>query len=387
LIRIAIAALHLMGKINFHISWLLPSILILAVPDSGFCTLRIVEPAAGAIVYAQENIRLLARWTDETRAPAGAGLRYLWSSDADGPLGEGLRISVAGLSYRTHRITLEAVSGDSLLGSAETTVAVIKQPEQFTLSGRNDWEGEFSPGGEQVAYTSFRSGEPEIWVASVVTRASARITYQGGLNPTWSPDGRKLAFWSDRAGGRDVWIVDLTEEQKTAVQLTFESGSEWMPAFSPLDQRLVYVSKNGRRLCLELIETDNPEAEPVEILGPGQQPMFPRWFPDGQSILFTSYSDTLPAVCRLSLQSGAVDRIGRLGAEDADISPDGKLVVMVRQGELWLHRLSDGYERPLTQDRAEPLSPCFSPDGNQVIYASTRSGNYDLWLLDLPVDK
>ena len=60
---------------------------------------------------------------------------------------------------------------------------------------------------------------------------------------------------------------------------------------------------------------------------------------------------------------------------------------MVRHGELWLHHLEDGYERALTRDSSEPLSPRFSPDGSQVVYASTRSGNYDLWLLDLPVDR
>ena len=322
---------------------------------------------------------------DETRPPGAAELRYLWSSDVDGPLAEGLRTSVTGLSYRAHNLTLEAVLGDSVLGSVETVVTVIKPPEQFTLSERNDWEGEFSPHGTQLAYTSFRSGDPEIWVASVASRAADRITYKGGLTPTWSPDEQRLVFWSDRAGGRDLWIVDLTEEQKTAVQLTFESGSEWMPAFSPVDGRLVYASKSGRRLSLKTIDTDDPDAAPVEILGPGEQPVFPRWFPDGKELLFTSYSDTLPAVCRLSLESGAVARIGSPGAEDADISPDGRLIVMVRHGELWLHRLQDGYERPLTRDHAGALSPRFSPDGSQVIYASTRSGNYDLWLLDLPL--
>lgn len=381
------AVSHIMRKINFHNFWLLPFVLLLVVSGSGFCALEIVEPDDGAVVYGHENIRFLARWLDENQLHVGADLRYLWSSDVDGPLAEGLRTSMTGLSYCTHKLTLEAVLGDSVLGSVETTIKVIKRPEQFTLSERSDWEGEFSPLGAQVAYTSFRSGDPEIWVSSVTSRTVSRITYQGGLTPAWSPNEQRLAFWSDRAGGRDLWVVDLTEEQKIAVQLTFESGSEWMPAFSPVNGRLIYVSKNGRRLSLKMINTDDPEAVPVEILGPSEQPMFPRWFPDGQEVLFTSYRDTLPAVCRLSLESGAVARVSSLGAENADVSPDGQLVVIVRHGELWLHRLKDGYERPLTRDGAGALSPRFSPDGRQVIYASTRSGNYDLWLLDLPVEE
>ncbi|HUU29777.1 MAG TPA: hypothetical protein VM123_18395 [archaeon] len=350
------------------------------------CALEIISPAPGEVVYQNENLLCRAIWNNDSLPAPEGNVLFRWSSDVDGQLGEGLKRNITDLSYRRHELTCEAVLGDSVIARAKTNVTVIVRPVQFTLSERNDWEGEFSRQGTRAAFTSFRFGEPEILIASVANRAVSRITYQGGMAPSWSADGHKLVFWSERTGGRNLWLVDLTEgpEPLNAVKLTSDTASDWMPAFSPVDSRVVYVSKQGKRLSLKTLDADERGLEPLEILGPEHQPMFPRWFSDGEEILFTSYRHTQPAIYRLSLKNGFVIQLTDPGAEDADVSPDGKLIVMVRGGEIWLHRLNDNYERPLTNEHAGAISPRFSPDCEKVIYASSLSGNYDLWILDLP---
>ena len=37
----------------------------------------------------------------------------------------------------------------------------------------------------------------------------------------------------------------------------------------------------------------------------------------------------------------------------------------------------------LTSNPANDLNPVFSPDGSKVLFHSNRSGNYDLYLMDL----
>ena len=359
--------------------------LVLFTSSSAAGKLAILQPAPPAVFYRDETVPLRAYWADSV-SPPPEGVVYTWSSDVDGRLGEGLQSRASNLSYTSHLLTVTAQLGDSIIDSVKTPLTIIVKPKQFTLSERNDWEGEFSPQGDRVAYTSFRSGSPEIWVSTVAGRESTRITYQGGMAPSWSPDGLKLVFWSERAGGRDLWLVDLTQEPMTALPLTSDPSAEWMPAFHPLKNQVAFVCKTGKRLSIKVIDTDEPQPRAQELLGPELYPMFPRWFPDGKQLLFTSYADTLPAVCRYWLERKTVLQLSPPGAEDADVSPDGKLVVLVRNGEVWLHRLSDGFERPLTRDEQGALSPRFSPKGQQVIYASARSGNYDLWILNLPLD-
>jgi Tol biopolymer transport system component len=37
--------------------------------------------------------------------------------------------------------------------------------------------------------------------------------------------------------------------------------------------------------------------------------------------------------------------------------------------------------RQLTRDSATASLPAFSPDGTQIAYTSTKSGNQDIWLI------
>ncbi len=343
--------------------------------------LRIVEPVNGTICFSQEEISLRAELSGGNGAEE---LHFVWSADGRNILAEGLAASVKNLAYRMQTLTVKAMAGDSVAASDSVKLTVVLRPEQFTLSERADWEGEVSSRGGMVAFTSFRSGEPEIWTASAESRAAGRITYQGGWAPSWTVDNRSLVFWSERAGIRDLWLLELGRDQNSARRLTDGSGYNWMPACSPVDSRVACCSKSGNRRSLRVLDYNAPDRGYMEAAGPEHHPLFPRWFPDGQSILFTSYSDSLPVVCRVSLADGNVSRLTSPGAEDADISPDGTLLVLVRNGSLWLHRLADGFERQLTRDGGAVISPRFFPDGRKVIFASAFSGNYDLWTLNLP---
>jgi hypothetical protein len=362
-------------------------VICLFLLHASFCRaggLTILQPQPGQVFYLEESVPLRAVWTGVGDSSA-AGLSFVWSSDAGGQVAQSLEGSLRNPGYRVHNLTLTAQRGDSVLALARVSFTVIVRPVQFTLSERTDWDGEVSRSGAMVAFTSFRNGDPEVWTSTIAAKGVTRITYQGGWGPSWTLDGRRLVFWSERAGKRDLWLLELGREQLNARRLTPNTGADWQPACSPVDNRVAFSSKRGSRLSVKVLDLDNPDQEPVEVIGPEQHPMFPRWFPGGKELLFTSYSDTLPAVCRVSLADGGVSRItAGAGAEDADVSPDGARIVMVRGGDLWLRRLSDGSERPLTRDHAGALSPRFLTDGNRVLFASTYSGNYDLWLLDLP---
>jgi len=352
------------------------------IPAAG---LEIVQPAGGQVFYQGEPVSCQARWSGDVPA-AEMQLRYIWSSDVDGRLAEGIETTISSLSYRLHRLSVEVVEGEKTVAGAEISLVIVASPVQFTLSARNDWEGEYSPRGTMVAFTSFRSGDAEVWTTSSTGQGTERITYKGGWGPSWSAEGDRLVFWSERGGSRDLWLVNLDDDPMVAEPLASEPYPEWAPMFSPLDDRVVFVAKEGKRLSLKIVDAGEPGQQPVEVVGPEYQPMFPRWLPDASGLIFTSFADSLPVICRKSLDSLTVDRISQPGAEDADISPDGKWLVMVRDQEIWLQRMSDAQQRPLTRENSGAMSPRFSQDGKRVIYASARSGNYDLWLVDLPED-
>lgn len=70
---------------------------------------------------------------------------------------------------------------------------------------------------------------------------------------------------------------------------------------------------------------------------------------------------------------------------DVDISPDGKWMVFCstrhfERPDIYLKMVNGRAVTQLTSDPASDVQPCFSPDGKRVVFASDRSGNWDLWI-------
>jgi tricorn protease len=65
------------------------------------------------------------------------------------------------------------------------------------------------------------------------------------------------------------------------------------------------------------------------------------------------------------------------------VSPDGSRIVFASGGDLWTVAATGGTAHILVADPATESRPLFSPDGRQLAFVSTRTGNGDLYLLTL----
>jgi serine/threonine-protein kinase len=61
------------------------------------------------------------------------------------------------------------------------------------------------------------------------------------------------------------------------------------------------------------------------------------------------------------------------------LSPDGTKAVVRQARDLWIHDLQRGTRSPLTQASNFNMFPLWSRDGEEIIFGSNRSGNWDLY--------
>ncbi|MDN3988452.1 Tol-Pal system beta propeller repeat protein TolB [Zwartia sp. IMCC34845] len=209
-----------------------------------------------------------------------------------------------------------------------------QNPQVALRSGEPIISPAWSPDGSRLAYVSFESGKPVVYVHQLSTSKRFPVANYKGNNsaPAWSPDGNTLAVVLTRDGLSQIYLVNAND------------------------------GGNLRRLTRSpLIDTE------------------PTFSPDGRTIYFTSDRSGSPQIYQVGIGGGEPKRITFNGSYNISprVSPDGKSLVTVtrRDGSYRVASLdlASGAESLLTPGR-DDQSPSFAPNGMQILYAAVQGG-------------
>ena len=106
---------------------------------------------------------------------------------------------------------------------------------QLTADPAYDAAPSWSPDGSQIAFTSWRSGNPDLWMIPAEGGAATQITTDPApdAGPSWSPDGSMFVFASMRSGSNQLWVIPVTGGP--AKQITFNTEGDTGPDWSPTE--------------------------------------------------------------------------------------------------------------------------------------------------------
>ncbi len=264
--------------------------------------------------------------------------------------GQSYAVTQADLRLAAHRIAdfvYEKLTGDK--GIFSTRIAYVTKVQTRYNLWVADADGEnsqtalaspepiispaWSPNGSQLAYVSFESRKPVVYVHDVPTGKRRLVANFRGSNsaPAWSPDGRTLAVTLSRDGGSQLYSID-------------SNGGE------------------PRRLAQSAsIDTE------------------PAYSADGKTIFFVSDRGGAPQIYRMAAAGGSPERVTYSGGYNISpaLSPDGRWLAYISRisGAFKLHvmELSSGTVTAVTDTSADE-SPSFSPNGRLIVYATTIQG-------------
>jgi len=264
--------------------------------------------------------------------------------------GQSYAVTTGDLRLAAHRMAdyvYEKLTGEK--GAFSTRIAYVTKASQRYQLWVADADGEnaqsalaspepiispaWSPSGTQLAYVSFESRKPVVYLHDIVSGKRRLLANFKGSNsaPTWSPDGRTLTLTLSRDGGSQLFSMDA-------------NGG---------DPR-------------KLSQTGSIDTEPV-------------FSPDGKTIYFVSDRGGAPQIYKMASSGGNADRVTFNGSYNISpaISPDGRWMAYISRvsGAFKLHimELASGTVTAIT-DSTSDESPSFAPNSRLIVYATHQQG-------------
>ncbi len=201
----------------------------------------------------------------------------------------------------------------------------------------------WSPDGDRIVFTSYRSGNADLWCYDFSSASAVKVLDVPGLNssPAWSPDGSMVVLTLSKNGNSDIYMLDMRTSAVT--RLTTRESIETSPCFSPTGRQLVFTSDRLGHPQLYVMDSSGGTA--MRVTRSHRYCDSPAWSPDGDRIAYTA-------------RVGGDFHIFVMNADGSDV-------------------------RQLTFEGTLNEDPVWGPTGRHIAFSSDMGGGRDIYVVEL----
>lgn len=267
----------------------------------------------------------------------------------------------------------------------------------------------FSPDGQWI-YFSAAIQDPAssaLWSGSWLTELY-RIPVTGGrpeqiaANPicsvSFDTDGKSFLYY-DRTGSESIWrkhhtssvarnIFYYNAADGTHTQITVNPGEDRDPIFTAPGQMVFLSERDGGSFNVYSAAVDDAEnatalthftKHPVRFLTRADNGILCFSY---HGEIYTLTPGAEPEKVAVSILNDNLNRTSDLrltSVEEIAISADGEEVALISRGEVFATTGEYGTTRQITHTAAAEEGLTVSPDGSMIVYASERTGRWNLY--------
>ena len=250
----------------------------------------------------------------------------------------------------------------------------------------------------KIAFVSDRDGNYEIYVMNPNGSEQTRLTYNDAddTEPSWSPDGKKIAFASNRDDNYEIYVMNSDGSNQT--RLTYNDANDREPAWSPDGTKIAFRGDKWyqdeyhkwHEYALYTINVSGDPNSLLKLIG-STYLAHPTWSPDGSQIAFMralpiwTYGSFIQVIPSVGGDIITITYYPNL-KKDPAWSPNGKYIAFsfktcsFSYSQIGIIPATGGDIILITNNNID-RQPSWSPDSNQIVFCSDRSGNYDIWTI------